>query len=368
MYSAFLRHPRDDAPSLRVAHLQGNSGTHRYFRTLGPEMQLRFVELAHPESMPVAFLHGNPHLDNYAKSERGAAMVDFDRARFGPYGYDIVRFLVSLALRRAEPDHRLAHPVVIESFRRGYVYGVHGLPTTEMDALAHKRPKKWQRSTRKYLRASRKWGERIRRYKIDVRGERLHTLLTGYLQSRDELDVLETHRVELAAEVPGSMGKVHTLVLLTPLDGDGDQRLIDMKETYVEPDDRWFFNPFPHQGLRMVRAGEVHAPDWEVRPGWTSHDGFDYWCRQICPGQVKLGRVIDRVEQVDVAFSVASQLGRAHRVSMLGADESTHLEHFRVAFGRWVEIALQLKREVELGHALYRQAAAKLLASMSRTG
>jgi uncharacterized protein (DUF2252 family) len=315
-------------------------------------MQERFGEVADPRSVPVAMVHGNPHLDNYAKTGRGAAMVDFDRSRFGPYSYDIIRFLVSLAVR-AGGDRRLLHPVVLVNFKRGYAYGAHGLGHEGVSRLLSKEPKRWQQSTRAYVSAGGPWAARLRKHAIDRDDPRIEPLLSSYFESRSELELLERFRVKRAAEVAGSMGKKHLVVLLDPNDPDEDQRLIDIKETYAEPDTEWFHNPFPHQGMRMVVAGDLYAPGWEVDPGYATLDGQQYWGRQIPTQKLKLKTTLPEFEQVDVAFSVASQLGAAHRTSMVDVDNDQHIEHFESTFNEMVEVARHLRRELELSHALY---------------
>ena len=160
----FHRQPANDSPDLIDEYRHPERGLHRFFRHTHAAMQRRFVDLAEVEAMPRAFLHGNPHLANYAKTTRGAAMVDFDRARFGPFGYDVSRFLVSVSCRRAdESDGRLLHPAVLDSFRRGYLLGVSapGLGWEEMRDLRKKQPKRWQQDLVRYLEKGRQWGGRL---------------------------------------------------------------------------------------------------------------------------------------------------------------------------------------------------------------
>ena len=45
-------------------------------------MQVRFAELVDHRKIPQILIHGNPHVANYCKTERGAAMVDFDRSNW----------------------------------------------------------------------------------------------------------------------------------------------------------------------------------------------------------------------------------------------------------------------------------------------
>jgi hypothetical protein len=351
----FRRSPRRDAPELRESYRHPDRGLHRFFRHSHGRMQRRFVELVDADAIPRAFIHGNPHLVNYAKSCSGAAMVDFDRARYGPYAYDVVRFLVSLSLRRGdEGDGRFLHPAVIDSFRRGYLFGAGapGLGYEEMRELRERTPKKWQRDLDAYLRAERAWSARLEKHAIDPRAERLRALLASYLESRGERELASGYRIEAAAEVPGSLGKVHTLLLLVPRRETLPRRLIDVKEVYDEPDDAHFFNPFAHNGQRMVEAGELHAPGWENHPGWATHDGVEYWVRGIPTQNDKLKRRLTPIQQIDVAFAVGSQLGRAHTLSLERASRS-HLDHFEDAYPELVQVAAQLRAEVEQAHRAY---------------
>lgn len=356
----FLRSAAGDSTTIREGCRQPKRGIHRFLRVSHTATQRRFAELYEPTNVPVAFLHGNPHLDNYVKTPRGAAMVDFDRARLGPYVYDTVRFLLSVSLRRAARDRRLLHPVVLESYRRGYLFGASGVGTEEVVALKKKRPKKWQRSTRAYIRSNKVWAERLGKYAVDADEPYLYVMLASYLESRSELEVLDTHFIEAAAVVPGSMGKKHTLLLLTPHDDGDDQRLLDVKEVYDEPDDAWFTNPYPHNGQRMVEAGELHAPGWEIRPGYATFEGVEYWCREVPTQQVKLKRPLTEVEQVDVCFAVGSQLGRAHRLSMDGISAEAHLADFTLRFDNLVDVASELRRELEVAYVLYIDEAERL--------
>ena len=49
-------------------------------------------------------------------------MVGFDRSRIGPYAYDLVRFLISVSLCRLQQDEYLLHPIILDHFRRGYLW------------------------------------------------------------------------------------------------------------------------------------------------------------------------------------------------------------------------------------------------------
>jgi hypothetical protein len=311
MTNPFLRSPaNDDDSTIRRRYLKPDTGVHLMFRHSTPEMQARFVDLVGPTDMPVAFLHGNPHLDNYARNSNGAAMVDFDRSRFGPYGYDIVRFLISLTLRAKRPGPTLWTAPVRNSLRRGYLQGLlcPELGIEEMDYLRRRRQKKWQESTTEYMRAGKAWAKKIRDNQLDTDDRRWGELIEAYAQRRGEPELVEEYELAMAGRVGGSMGKDHTLFWLKPKREGDDSILLDFKETYSDPDTTHFYSPFTHQGERMCRAGELYAPGWDLRPSYLTYEDRQLWVRQIPTYQVKVRRQLREAELMDLGFAVGTQL------------------------------------------------------------
>lgn len=350
----FLKSPTKDSESQRRSYSHRQRGLHFYFRHMNQRMQIRFSELVEHDTMPTAFIHGNPHLDNYAKNAKGAAMVDFDRSRLGPYAYDLVRFLISVSLRGDRPSD-LIPPTLIESLRRGYVQGLlcPELGYEEMLHLREKKPKRWQTSTRAYMASDRMWAAKLRRYPTTVRTAKMTALLDGYLESRNELDLLDRYKVTAGARVAGSLGKYHHLFLLEPKKGDDDFILLDVKEVYDERNNRWYRNPFDHNGKRMIAAGNLHAPGWDLRPGFATHRGKQYWGRQIPTQNAKFKKLMREPEQMEICFAVASQLGRAHHLSVRGIDHRQLFEHFQQNYPTFIMAAQVMKRELESAYDAY---------------
>ena len=355
-YKKFYRSPKKDNDVRRAWYADAKRGVHRYFRHAHPLTQRRFVELTDGMAIPTVFLHGNPHLANYARNPRGVAMVDFDRSRHGPYAYDVVRFLMSVALSGQEDPSNKLPPQVLDSFRRGYLFGAspHIDQYEEMHALRSKKPKRWQRSMKRYIASNKgKWAKRLMSYQCDHTQRRYAKLFRSYLQSRAELEDLQRFRIAAAAEVPGSMGKIHTLLLVKSKGGARKNavRLIDVKEVYDEQDWGPFHNPFPHNGQRMVAAGDLYAPNWEINPGWATHGGHEYWVREIAPYQVKLKDDLSPLEQADLCFAVGSQLGRAHTAS--AGSTTPIVDHLADNFGDFTKLAHQMTQEVVDAHDKY---------------
>jgi hypothetical protein len=90
-------------------------------------MRNRLSELIDLSKAPRVFLHGNPHINNFARFPGGSAMIDFDRTCIGPYLWDLVRLMVSTAFKQAGEDEiggtflRLG---VLQRLKSGYEWGL----------------------------------------------------------------------------------------------------------------------------------------------------------------------------------------------------------------------------------------------------
>ena len=316
-------------------------------------MQVRFSELVDHRKIPQILIHGNPHVANYCKTERGAAMVDFDRSRIGPYAYDIARFLVSISIA-SETERAFVHPIIIEQFKRGYTTGfTHPKkPFAQMQTLRNTPPKAWQRDIDRYLEAQRKWAGKLCNFETPMT-KRIHTLLNGYLTDRGETLLSESKRIRRHAIVPGSMGKLHYLVLLKEKCEGMHKRLIDIKEVYIEEDNEWYHNPFSHHGDRMNAAGEIYAPGWEIAPGKTQHKGNQFWVRQIPLQQVKLNQPLDDLSLSDLAYAVGSQLGRGHFVAAKKNQRQRIWHDFEKRFPLYLEASRTMLEDVKRAHQRY---------------
>jgi hypothetical protein len=320
-------------------------------------MQQRFTQLLDPSKMPVVFLHGSPHVDNYSKSGQGAAMVDFDRSRFGPYAWDLVRFMVSLSLRRKRPSDAFLEPETAKQLRKGYLRGFRhpDQPFSEMRKLKDVEPEPDQASTDAYVKAGGKWVTELRANKIPNDDPDLLALLRGYGQSRGE-DVLQDYYIEEAGGGEGSMGfrKIY-LVVLAPRDPKSkkDRILLNIKEVRSDPDDQWFKNPFTHHGKRMLAAAELYAPGWETRSGYADLNGIQYHVRQVPPMNVKLKKMLDLDDEKDLAYAVGTQLGRAHRLSLKGASPEALEAHLAEHYPAMLQASETIADEIASAHKRY---------------
>ena len=322
-------------------------------------MQAKLPRLMDLSKVPVTFIHGNPHIDNYVRTPRGAAMVDFDRSRMGPYCWDIIRFLGSVSLRRDEMDGFLDRKVV-EYFLDAYL--THFLnpeiPHKQFKMLKNVEPEKWQLTTKEYLRANKKWAKKMRENGVSPKNELTTNLLNSFLENSNQQHLLNDFSVAEVGITPGSLGKKHFIYALAPRNPDShlDSILFDIKEVYHEKNTKFFYSPSPHHGERMIMASKIFADGMEERLGFCTFQGRQYWGRQIPSFAVKVKKFLDKEEQCDFAYSVGSELGKGHRKGLLDPKAAELIEKdLTQNFDKYYKISKLLTYELSLAYESMRR-------------
>lgn len=348
----FDKDPADDAENIRDNYKREKRGAHFYFRNMLLPMQERFAQLVEHSSIPNVFLHGNAHVDNYAKTLRGASLGDFDRSRRGPYAWDLVRLMTSLSLRQKTPHHGLLPKGVLKALLKGYRRGfTHPERSWEpARGLASVTPEPWELTTNAYVAHGGKWFMELRESPLPNDDPRVLSLVAPYL---------DRYEVEEAGKGHGSMGfRDLVLVLLKPK-GGGDRVLLNIKAVRSDPDTQWYKNPASNDGERMLQAGDLYAPGWEEGAGRAELDGAEYYVRRIPPQNAKLKKMLDRDQLEDFAYAVGTQLGRGHRLSVAG-EPAVVLADLDARFDDYVGAALAMRDEVAAAHRRYLKALRRL--------
>jgi hypothetical protein len=320
-----------------------------FFRRNCMACQTRFTELADVARMPRVFLHGNPHVDNFAKTLHGEAMIDFDRSRLGPYAWDMVRFFCSLSLRREEPDDSFVPPKALSAFVEGYEEAFRqperNIP---VETIMSDEPTKAERTTSAYLDANLAWAKRMRKSPVFTTHPTVRGMLTLYAKSRNEPDFMQTFDVLEAGLASGTMGKPRILAALEWKGAPNKDRiLLDIKEVYEDPNTEFFFNPFVHHGLRMIEASYVHAPGFEQRLGFFTWRDHQYWVRQIPSFKARFRANFSDRKMRAFAHAVGVQLGRGHRRSLRETQPSVLLEHRRDNMAKLLAVGARMNEELE---------------------
>lgn len=348
----YLRRGQAFQKRLEIHPVPRKEARYLLFRMACPLMQAKLPKLIDLTKIPVTFIHGNPHLDNYVKTSRGSAMMDFDRSRMGPYAWDIIRFLASLSLKR-EDERGFLYSEVVEAFIDSYI--VHFLnpeiPSKQLKLLKNVRPENWQMSTKNYLLSNKRWAKKMREHALSPKSEVVTHLLRSFLESRNELSLLKDFKISEVGHTPGTLGKKHFIYSLVPKDPDShlDHIILDIKEVYTETSNRWFYTPVPHHGLRMIQAANIFAPGMEERLGYCTVNNRQYWGRQVPPFAVKVKKYLDKNEQIDFAYSVASELGKGHRKGLLDPKHADLVEKdFTQNFDKYYKVSKLLCYEIKL--------------------
>lgn len=348
----YLRQSHVFQKRLGIAPMPRREARYLFFRMACPIMQAKLSRFTDLSKVPVTFIHGNPHIDNYVKTFRGSAMMDFDRSRLGPYCWDIIRFLSSLSLRREDPDGFLDRKVV-EYFLDAYI--VHFLhpeiPSKQLRMLKNAEPEKWQMTSRDYLRSNRRWARKMREFPLPPKSETATQLLHKFLEARRELNLLDDYKVTEVGLTPGSLGKKHFIYALFPKNPDShlDAIMLDIKEVYEEKNTRFFYSPCAHHGERMILASKVFADGMEERLGFCTYQNRQYWGRQVPSFAVKVKKFLDKDEQCDFAYSVGSELGKGHRKGLLDPKVAELIERdLRENFDRYYKISKLFTYELNL--------------------
>lgn len=216
----FLKKSVSDTKELIKNYLDENRGDFFYFRHMSLQMQKRFMELMNHSEMPKVLLHGNPHIENYVITAKGAAMVDFDRSRIGPYAWDIVRFLASISLKKESEEDFFLSDIVLDYFLEGYLRGFYtpNLPFTPAKHITEKADfKVWYDSTEEFLDDNIKWAKKMRKDPVPSDDKTMQKILSGYLKSRNELGLLKEFEVSEAGKAMGTFGNKRYLSKVTKI-------------------------------------------------------------------------------------------------------------------------------------------------------
>jgi hypothetical protein len=191
----------------------------------------------------------------------------------------------------------------------------------------------------------------MRQHLIPPNSEMATILLNEFLKSRNELSLLNDYQVSEVGLTPGSLGKKHFIYALIPKNPDShlDSIILDIKETYAEKNNKFFYSPVSHHGERMILASRVFADGMEERQGFCTVNGKQYWGREVPSFAVKVKKFLDKDEQCDFAYSVGSELGKGHRKGLKDPGSFEDIERDIIQnFDRYYKISKLFTYELNL--------------------
>lgn len=358
--TSFDHSPLEDLPKFWSV-VKGRDGFHWYFRRTTMDMRDRLTAMTKLDNVPQVYLHGNAHLQNYAVIDNlGSCMIDFDRALIGPYIWDLVRFFLSVTIKKAdamvEPTLR---PGFFRAFKRGYCWGLshQNEPFKSMTKLSAFD----DRQKAEFGKPETFFAKRINimdRNPIDPHDPQLVAMVQKYAESLGKPNYLKRYEIVKAGAVQNWNGRMRHLVMLKSLEPRQDIRslgvvLVDIKPCCDDPDKKFFKNPFPNsQAMRMLTASKIYAPNFYCAQSGFVWEGKEHLGRKVPLVNLKLKTKITVEEYKDLMFSVGTQLGVAHAKSYKGDPEDIR-RHFLKNLDHVCGLVERLRDEVSGAYQRY---------------
>jgi hypothetical protein len=288
---------------------------HAYFRYVnGPFREVLCRRLAVGLRRPSVTLHGDPHVEQYAVTDEGRGLADFDDSTVGPAVLDLVRFATSLRLAMGERGWGGADEVV-----RGFL---------ESYAQALRSPTPLPPEPRVVARVRARFDRN--RSNALARAEALMETLPPALAPNDETLARTARMLAQVSGWPEAIFKVkrfgaHRLGIgsagdekyLLRVEGDTpapeDDVILEVKKVRPIPAGECVRSePGPD---RILRASSRLAYQPFVYAGGITLEGHSFWFHAwtVNYADLDLRRDLDSAAELDeIARDVGFQLGRGH--------------------------------------------------------
>lgn len=316
----FCLHPWDVKKKQAKKIATNELGAHLFLRHRKDAIQARLAECMDFSTIPHVFLYGNPHIDNYARTNTGCGMIDFDSAMYGPYIIDVFSLFMSVNLRYQMNSEEFDNTCA-EAFLDEYLRAV-SHPTDSFlsySPLLKEEPETWQLSAEAYLEHNKKWAKKCRKNPLPTDDPMILELLRQYYLHRGEAGREQDYTIEMAGQGVGSMGRIHYLFVLKGR--DQQLQILDIKHTknYLNltwPHHRFYHHDFSHEGQRMIAASELHAPGITHQESYATLHGIQYWGCELPTINMKINGMLNHEQAVDFCRAMGSQMGRSHCLSL----------------------------------------------------
>lgn len=347
----FWHYPEDEPVKIQHRLCAEDTGPYLFFRRSKSPIQARLAQLFPLIHVPQVLLHGSPHIDNYAKTAQGFGMVDFDRAYYGPYVWDIACVLLAIALRNPETLTAPLPTAIWQVFADSYLQHFQNptVPYRAYAPLEFIKPKAWELDSHLYVSEQRKWAKKLDKNRLSCDDPLACALYEDYLSHLATPQALQHYSISQIARAEGSFGRRRFLYLLESR--ASSPIMIDIKQTrnYLDsawPHNRWYSSPCLHEGQRMIQAASIYAPDCMQLESFATLNGVEYWGRQIPIMNYKPAKLFTEADQTAFAESAASQLGRGHRLALHNTTATELQQHFETHFHKLVNVTEKIQSEL----------------------
>jgi len=295
------------------------SGPHQYFRFVKLPFSQAVCSVLRPDldRMPTVALHGDAHVGQYAVTDAGRGLTDFEDTAAGPAAIDLVRFGVSIRLVAGQHGWATDPATILRRFLSGYRQGLSQPDrTVAPPAAAGRLEGRFQDERPRFL----SWAESLMS-PVDpglrsALEESTRRYARSLLAAEPDLDAA-FFRVESVGRfglgVGSALDEKYLLRVRGPGESPDDDVILEAREVTnpgvadcIEPGSK--ANPF------RLLAGRVRVP---YRPllGFFQLRRKPFWVHAWLANFVELDpdtSVRNPAELAEIAFESGVQLARAH--------------------------------------------------------
>lgn len=312
--------------------------------------------------MPLVNLHGDAHLEQYATTQLGFGLNDFDEAGFGPATVDLLRFGVSIALACRDAEFTCESEAAVQVFLAAY------RRSTLIPALPQSAPA-WVRRSRAtpssaredYLEFAERSMKPIGEAALDTiqrSWEEMSTMLrtTGFIASDGYFQPVRLGKIELG--IGSALVEKYLLRIEGPSPTPDDDRIVEIKRHDNAERTGCVFHP-PTGGVlypqvMQRRLGRISPEILAYLPAeGLAKSGapqtYMFWVQSWDPDYQELDRedLASQAELEEIAHDVGLQLGRGHCSHVTAPLEAQHRFAHEASIGRLEARIVDTVRDLE---------------------
>jgi hypothetical protein len=305
---------------------------HRYFRFINSNFSRAVCARFRDElaSMPSVALHGDAHLEQYAVTDLGRGLTDFDDSSRGPAAIDLVRFETSIRLAVRQVGWEAEEEALIQKFLDGYRAALAD-PNLEVAAPAV-----------------------VDRYKSEFSPDRTSFLkyaesVMDPFESNPQVDKAKffatvshyvDHMQKVRNDLPGrfftlkragvlrvgvgsALDKKFLLRMDGPTESPEDDIILEAKEVKALSDVPCVTKHLPNRSLELrdVTTG-TYQPEFDL--GYVFLPGADFWVHEWSANykEIKISKSFKSSRELaELVYDVGVQLGRGHALGPVALDD-----------------------------------------------
>lgn len=302
---------------------------HGYFRFINvpfsQEVCRRFS--AELEGAPALNLHGDAHVEQYAVTDLGRGLTDFDDSSTGPALIDLLRLGVSLRLAAYQQGFPEASESLVDELLRGYLTALED-PATEVaePALARRKREKFRNDPQRFF----SFVDSVMEPMSAADEEELRAALADYFEAmvRDHPELGEEFfQVTGMGYLHQGIGSALDLKFLIRLRGPSDDPFDDVVLEAKEVRDLTAIDCIrvtsADDPLRVL-VGHARIANEPFRfLGYARLRSHNFWVHAWVENysELDIEEVASADELAEVAYDIAVQLGRGHTTEVAGPVE-----------------------------------------------